>query len=558
MSASNAAPSNGPSGRLSLADGFEFHLSASPMDYERVLKEGLVALDTNAVLNLYRYTDTARQELFGVLRSLGERLWIPHQVAVEFWRNRESAASDLDFFGNTVIEELQDFRNQIEQSLRTWANRVALSHEDLNQILNDFKPAFDGASSRVHEFAGERSEGRSRNTFEDPVLLELQEVLSGKIGIPMTSKVYEEAVAEGLRRVDERVPPGYKDKKKGDNGAAGDYLVWAQILHEAKLRRSEVLLITGDVKEDWWRRESGEIRGPRLELSQEFHAAVGSRLFMLRPPRFLELAREVLHATVANETISDANRVELNTYALSERMDTASGILASLRNDILAYVENEPRRSLFDEDLELVEEIPAVIALFHNENLAYLGFGRPAGHRLRRFRKKLSGRQNISPQDVQFTIAPASVDQMDDRVLIQGMVSERRPPWNMNGFGVIEAGRLRARARLAENHFDMLYPIDISFTTDRLATAETVKQLATSLIENVPYRIYIGEMIREVGDTPVDKSALDGTVKTALHALANSLPDYWQISVMPGAITVEPMLFDAPEAQLVLRGYLHP
>src|SRR5690242_11422468 len=36
--------------------------------------------------------------------------------------------------------------------------------------------------------------------------------------------------------------------------AAGDYLVWTQVLREARQRQCDVLLVTGDVKEDWWRR----------------------------------------------------------------------------------------------------------------------------------------------------------------------------------------------------------------------------------------------------------------------------------------------------------------
>lgn len=535
----------------SLSDGFEHYLSASPHDYERVLKDGMVVMDTNAILNLYRYTNEARKELFEVLRSLRERLWVPDQVAREFWRNREAAASDLDYFGDELVEELQEARLQIERSLRTWANRVALQREHLQALLDSLDPAFRPVLDKVQDIAGSRSEGRSRNTYEDPVLLELQDVLVGKVGEPMEAAEHEEAITEGLRRVEAKIPPGYKDKKKEDRRAAGDYLVWAQTVKEARNRRCEVLLITGDVKEDWWRKESGEIRGPRLELAKEFYSAVGHRLYMLRPPRFLELAREVLNISVANETIDDASRVELSSYELRERLDTASTVLASLRSDLLNYVKSEPRLPLHGDSIQF-DDFPALVALFYDDCLVYLGFARSAATLLQ-WQRKISGRRNISVSDVSFVAAPLGEDQMDDRLLLQGMLAEERPEWNFNGFGNHDGGRLRAHATLREEHFDMRYPIDLSVNV-QLADVRTIGELFDALRRSLPYRVHASlRALREVADQRIDSSSLDGSAHNALHVLAHSLPQGWQITVMPGLITVDPQVRDVPGAQLVLR-----
>lgn len=54
------------------------------------LQSALVVVDANVLLNLYRYSESTRNDLLEVLRSLGKRLWIPHQVMREFWRNRLS------------------------------------------------------------------------------------------------------------------------------------------------------------------------------------------------------------------------------------------------------------------------------------------------------------------------------------------------------------------------------------------------------------------------------------------------------------------------------------
>ncbi len=108
----------------------------------------------------------------------------------------------------------------------------------------------------------------------------------------------------------ERVPPGYMDQNKDDSAAAGDYLVWEQVLTEAERRKCDVVFVTADVKEDWWRKEAGELRGPRVELVTEMSLRGHSRLFMLRPTRLLELAREILEVTVHDESVQDADRVD--------------------------------------------------------------------------------------------------------------------------------------------------------------------------------------------------------------------------------------------------------
>lgn len=86
--------------------------------------------------------------------------------------------------------------------------------------------------------------------------------------------------------------------------------MWEQVLIEAGQRRCNVIFVTADAKEDWWRREGGELRGPRPELVVEMRRRTNYRLFMLRPPRLLELAREVLAVTVHDESVQNAERVD--------------------------------------------------------------------------------------------------------------------------------------------------------------------------------------------------------------------------------------------------------
>lgn len=57
-----------------LYDGFEAYRTPSDADYRSLLTDGLVVPDTNVFLNLYRYNEQTRDDLFTVLRGLGDRL----------------------------------------------------------------------------------------------------------------------------------------------------------------------------------------------------------------------------------------------------------------------------------------------------------------------------------------------------------------------------------------------------------------------------------------------------------------------------------------------------
>ncbi|MFI5916087.1 PIN-like domain-containing protein [Dactylosporangium sp. NPDC051541] len=121
------------------SDGF---LPLIPPDRDRtarLLKEGLVVVDTNVLLDAYRYTQAARLELFSALKALGDRLWIPHQVALEFHRNRLTVIASHGDAYSEVVKTVGDFRKSYEdsamQQLRKFINRVALNENAADELL---------------------------------------------------------------------------------------------------------------------------------------------------------------------------------------------------------------------------------------------------------------------------------------------------------------------------------------------------------------------------------------------------------------------------------------
>src|SRR5690606_5314507 len=113
---------------------------------------------------------------------------------------------------------------------------------------------------------------------------------------PLPGDEYDEAVQEAAKRADAEIPPGYEDfRNKPPEQAAGDYLLWVQLLKEAAKRDGDVLLVTGDVKKDWWQPRDMDIQArPRAELVVEMREQTGAQLYMLTPAELLTWAEQLL------------------------------------------------------------------------------------------------------------------------------------------------------------------------------------------------------------------------------------------------------------------------
>lgn len=327
-------PSGAPAGQGSnlrgLFDGFEGYRTPSPAAIASALRDGLVVLDTNVLLNLYRYGEKSRSDLINVLVALGDRLWVPHQVATEFWRNRERALTSQLSEIRASTDAIGTSRESAHEILNQLVNQRALSEDEGEDLKTILSSAYEDVIGKVQGLVDQSRLNKAINTEHDEVVALLAPVLQGRVGPPLSPSAHAAALTEGQRRADGGEPPGFGDAKaksdKGAEGAAGDYLVWEQALVEVARRRTDLVFVTGDVnKGDWWRREGGNPRGPRNELVQELLARAGTQLFMLIPNELLKIASDVLSVVVGEETVRDVERLDRSLSARDESLDEASG-----------------------------------------------------------------------------------------------------------------------------------------------------------------------------------------------------------------------------------------
>lgn len=293
-------------------------------EYERLWKEGLVVLDTNVLLNLYRLPTTARDELLAVLELLKDRLWIPHQVALEFQRRRLTVIAAERKSTEDALQSASDLVSELKRKVDT----LQIDKRGLGVESQPLLEDLERANAKLIEAIRAVHKSQLDISSTDPVRERLDALLDGRTGTgPTSQKELEDLVAQGEERFKEKIPPGFADadKDKNPNEATfihdqlkyqrkfGDLILWRQLIEYVKSTDTKcVLLVTADRKEDWWWREQGKTIGPHPELVREIVKQGKVDLYwMYSSVQFVEHANKYSTATVSSQSVAELKQVAL-------------------------------------------------------------------------------------------------------------------------------------------------------------------------------------------------------------------------------------------------------
>lgn len=298
---------------------------------------GLVVLDANVLLALYEVGSAARDEVLTVLQNLSIRMWVPHQTALEFSRNRQRVVVDrVSRFGGvrriaqsatkeavelleSAVAEVQLLRER-NRTTRSWdLSSVCLDRDSLDNRLSG---VMDAALEEISAVEAEHDLRPEHMQASDVVFREIDRLLAGRIGSPLRSADLRSAIDEAINfRYPNKIPPGYHDTDKlTDVAAAGDYLLWWETLARARNDSTidSVLLVTSDSKPDWWEVDKkGKVVGPRPELVQEMGDESNKSLVLASLADLLDGAGRYLLADVSQETVQQVRDVQAEVSAAS-------------------------------------------------------------------------------------------------------------------------------------------------------------------------------------------------------------------------------------------------
>lgn len=343
---------------------FRHYYRPTEDEFRDLWRTATFVFDTNVLLNLYTYPESARDELLKVLRSIQARVWIPYHVALEYQRNRinriKSSQQKLQELANTVQSSQQKILAEID-SIELSKRNIGIG--DIDARIK----ALQDAHSQLLEAVEAALKQMPSTSIDDNIRNQLSEVFADRTGgAPANQQAVDQLVADADARYAAKIPPGYKDANPKDdskfreNGIEyykkhGDLILWLQILAHAKEKKLQALiLVTEEQKEDWWLREEGHVLAPRPELVKDAYNAGIEHFWMYSSEQFLKFANTYLEANVppiAIEQVKEATTAATANYqrvvgvssatSRSRHKDAVLLWLSQLKPECSTVIKNE-------------------------------------------------------------------------------------------------------------------------------------------------------------------------------------------------------------------------
>ncbi|MEQ6074012.1 MULTISPECIES: PIN-like domain-containing protein [Bacillus] len=329
-------------------------------EFKEIWENAVFVVDTNVLLNFYKYTSKeATQSLLKILKSLkdSDRLWIPHQVALEYFFNLESNMSKQKEGYLFLSNGLHKLKFEAEKTLRTTQSDYPYINTDQFKFYIE---QLDKLNSKLDEILKDELESLPDT---EKIKDDLNNLLENIIGDPYDQTKIDKIEVDGKVRYEFDVPPGFRDKgnKKKESYRTygdfrykqiyGDLILWNQIID--KIRDSDnpkpVIFITEEKKEDWWEKdEQDNIKRPHPLLVQEFINKTKQKFFMYRTERFVKYAKEYLYTDITEEQVENVTKDVENIRTLEQNDDFKDSIeypsVIAPRNYILKFFKSKFNR----------------------------------------------------------------------------------------------------------------------------------------------------------------------------------------------------------------------
>ena len=331
--------------------------------------------DTNVLLNLYRYSDSTQNVILDVIRKFSRQIYLPHQAALEYNRNRYEVIAEQEKAYNEFLDKI----SQIQKDLQSTSKPPFLT-EKVDKELNTI---FEKVGGEVKDSIQKYSDFLKH----DPIYTFISDVFSNRITEPFNEEELKEIYKEGEERFKHRIPPGFEDEKnKEGNAKFGDLILWKQVINKAKELKKDVLLITDERKIDWWWKiKDGRVMGPRQELIEEIKRSANVNFHMYSSERFLSYGQSFLKEKISQQAlqeieamkqaeIDELSRLESLKRSMTERdlklrheIEYTSKKIDSLNEELFNIRKRKEDLLKFNIEDESYESFMKSISIYENE-----------------------------------------------------------------------------------------------------------------------------------------------------------------------------------------------
>lgn len=263
-----------------MRSNFPGFYKAPLQDVETLMRDAIIVLDTNVLLDIYRYSTETAAQIIALMEGIKEHLWMPYQVAYEYHKNRnaEVLAGHIGTY-NSMLKSAKELLSSFDDERK----HPFLPQKDLVTLKKELQKVVKTLEKGRKNCAG--------LIINDAYKERIADLYEGRLGVDYNKGTKEQYIKEAEERYLKLTPPGYEDRKKPDN-KYGDYLIWRQMIDYASQNKCPVIFVSNDLKEDWIEEVCGMKVGPRAELIDEFYGLTGQFFYCYSLTQFVEISNK--------------------------------------------------------------------------------------------------------------------------------------------------------------------------------------------------------------------------------------------------------------------------
>lgn len=267
--------------------------------------------DANVLLDLFRVSNNTREIYFTILKKLDNRIWLPYNVCEEFVSNKERIKNEYNSLFENIKKDL--YIKSHENKINQLNNSIVGNSKDFDSLKSYIKRVNNKIEKDLSMIKENHFNGFDFDNIQDRVIT----TLNDRIGEKMSDEEISMIIKEGASRYKNKIPPGYMDAKKDNEKKYGDLINWFDIIKYSEENDKDIIFVTRDEKEDWFKNEKGKMPKARAELATEFNNKTSNKIIIYR--------------------VNDFIRQSASRFNIKINLDEAVSELMTMNNNNLLY-----------------------------------------------------------------------------------------------------------------------------------------------------------------------------------------------------------------------------
>ncbi|EJT3365995.1 hypothetical protein N2L72_000804 [Salmonella enterica] len=272
------------------------------------VKKSIICFDTSALLNIYRYPKLAADDFIKAIEYFQNNIWLPYIVALEYQCNRVTVLQQQARAFDELQAKLKRFKDDVS-GVFSDKRHHSLVYDDVIEMINNFSNGFN------NYIEGKRN-SHPNYFHKDSIQEKLMDLFNHKIGSQPTKEQLGLLYSTGEIRFENKIPPGYKDSKNKEHEYKlfgdliiktkySDFIIWNEIIEQAKKIGKPVILVTDERKEDWCWKENNIILGARPELVTEMITKANVDFRLISSEQFISMASKIRNISISKNTVKE-------------------------------------------------------------------------------------------------------------------------------------------------------------------------------------------------------------------------------------------------------------